>query len=111
MKKKIQSVYVEFLDHVSSSAWMNSDELKDHKAMTVYAHGWLVAENELEIKVSGQVTEDGDVGDTMAILKPTIIKLVKLDISKQIADHTTDVNNTTFVVKSHKKTKKHRQHS
>jgi hypothetical protein len=75
MKQKIYLCYIEFLDHASQSNWQNNDELKNMKPTLVHQSGWLVEEDKYNYKVAGQVTEDGDVGDCITIVKSTVKKI------------------------------------
>lgn len=88
MKKetnKIYPVYLEFLDHVSESTWIDKHELTDFGPEIIHAFGWLVEETDDCYKVAGQVCSDGNVGDTMVILKSTVslFKKVKFKIPKK----------------------------
>ncbi len=75
MNQKIYLCYIEFWDHKSQSNWQSSEELKSFKPALVYQSGWLVEEDKFAYKVAGQVTEDGDVGDCISILKSTVKKI------------------------------------
>lgn len=80
MKKRVPMVYVEFLDHCSKSEWMNAEQVQDFKAATCYALGFLMGEDENVYKVSCEITEDGDCGDTIAIIKKAVTKFKRLNI-------------------------------
>ena len=77
---KIVPVFIEFFDHQSEPTWMNRTELHDFVPEQVYQLGWLVDEDETCYKVSGQICDDGDVGDTIVILKSTVKEIKKLKI-------------------------------
>lgn len=83
-KKKIPPVYIEFLDHCSDPSWLTQEELDKHNVVTLYALGWLVRETKNQYKVCLELTENGDVGDTMAIIKKSVTKFIYLDIANQI---------------------------
>lgn len=82
MKRKIYPVYIEFLDHQSQSNWQTPKELKDFKAALIYQVGWLVDEDKEVYKVAGQVSEDGDAGDVISILKKSVKRMVKFKLPK-----------------------------
>jgi hypothetical protein len=77
---KIPIVYLEFDDHASCADWQGKDELKSFTANRVYQVGWLVGEDERVYKVAGQVEENGEAGDVIAILKSTVTKFKKLNV-------------------------------
>lgn len=77
---KIPIVYIEFYDHQSNADWQNKDELKCFSAIKVYQIGWLVGEDSSVFKVAGQVEENGEAGDVIAILKSTVTKFKKLNV-------------------------------
>lgn len=80
MNAKFPVYYVEFLDHCSHSEWLNKEELDDSKAIKVYLVGWLVGEDENSYKFSLEVTEDGNFGDTICVLKGSIVSKKKLKV-------------------------------
>ena len=80
MGEKIIPIYIEFKDHVSESSWIPHRELCDFKPEVVYQLGWLVGEDNDCYKVSGQVCSDGSSGDTIVILKSTVISIKKFKV-------------------------------
>ena len=79
-EEKISQVYIEFYDHLSEASWMDKPELEKFTPVKVYQTGWLSGEDKLCYKVSGQITADGSFGDTIAILKSTVIKIKKFNV-------------------------------
>ena len=78
---KVYPVFMIFYDHASTSSWMTRTELESFKPELIYQVGWLVNEDDQCYRVSGQVCqENGDVGDTMVILKSTVTHFEKLKI-------------------------------
>lgn len=80
MEKKIPVVYVQFLDHVSEAGWKDKDEIDKFNAAVCHQVGFLVSEDDKVYRVSGQVNDQGDCGDTMAILKSTVTKFKRLNV-------------------------------
>lgn len=61
---------------------MNKEDLSNFDANLVFQMGWLVGEDNKVYKVSGQLCDSGDVGDTIAILKSTVKKFKRLKINR-----------------------------
>lgn len=77
---KFPICYVEFLDYNSKSEWISKDELDKSVATKVFLVGWLVGEDKTLYKFAEEVTEDGDFGDTMCVLKKSVLKFKKLRV-------------------------------
>lgn len=72
-KDRLQLVYIEFMDHCSRAEWVRKEDVKDG-AIMVYAVGWLSGEDKDNYYLSGQLTADGDFGDTITIVKGAVKK-------------------------------------
>lgn len=77
MNTKIYPVFIKFYDHASDSSWIDKHDLHDFVPNIVYQLGWLVDEDDMCYKVSGQVCDDGTMGDTMVIMKSSVIRVKK----------------------------------
>lgn len=73
--KHYRPVFVIFDDHVSRPSWHRRAPTK---AVKVFATGWVVSETRKTLTLSGQITQTGEMGDCMTILKSCIRKRSRL---------------------------------
>lgn len=79
--EKARLVYIEFLDHVADGSWMSQDEIKEFEPIKCFQIGWLSGETKKCYKVSSNLNENGQIGNTMVILKSTVTRFVEIDLN------------------------------
>ena len=79
MNKSIP-VYIEAYDHYSELGWMKKSKLKSIKLAKIFVSGFLVEETDIHYKVSCQICNDGEIGDTFVIIKSSVTRIEKLPI-------------------------------
>jgi hypothetical protein len=70
---------VDWEDHTADGGWIDKPE--DINAEVCQSIGWLIAEDDKQIKIANAVTKDSGIGGVQVILKSCIVELYELDLN------------------------------
>ncbi|QDP61025.1 MAG: hypothetical protein Tp1123DCM1511741_14 [Prokaryotic dsDNA virus sp.] len=77
-EKKYPLIMVDWLDHTADARWV--DEISECKAEVCRSIGWLIKEDDENIKVANAISRESGLGGIQVILKVCILEMWQVNI-------------------------------
>ena len=77
-EKKYPLIMVDWLDHTADARWV--DDIDDCKSEICRSIGWLIKEDEENIKVANAISRESGLGGIQVVLKNCVLDMWEINV-------------------------------